>query len=116
MIKLFGQKISGDATDDEQLNDIIPTKANDEPEPEPEIKIPKNAINIDITNTITLYDFTIKNILIVPSTSATVLISIRTSSTEQERTIFLVGKAYTDWSTCDDYLYDYIRANIKSIY
>lgn len=76
----------------------------------------KNNINIDITTTITLYNFEIKHILIIPSTSATITITIHTSHLPVDRIVFLQGESYFAWSTCDDYLYDYIRENIKSIY
>ena len=105
-------------------NEPLPPKNNDE-EISTEIYTPLieevneskiNDINIDITTTITLYDFEIKSILIVPSTSATITITIRTSHLPQDRTIFLQGQSYFDWSSCDSYIYDYIRENIKSIY
>ena len=105
-------------------NEPLPPKIYDE-EISPEIYTPPveevneskiNDINIDITTTITLYDFEIRNILIIPSTSATISITIRTSHLPADRVVFLQGQAYLNWSTDDHYLYDYIRENIKSIY
>ena len=76
----------------------------------------KNSINIIITKKITLIDFVIKEIRIVPSRSATVTIIIHTSYEPCERIVFLEGTDYTNWSSDDDYLYNFIQQNIKTIY
>lgn len=101
------------------MTDTTPTttpETTTSPETTTTPEIAKNSINIDITNSVTLYDFTIKNVLVIPSTSATINIVIRTSHTEQERIVYLVGTAYLSWSADDNYLYDYIRENIQYIY
>ena len=104
-------------TDDEPLlpvREIEKTIYDDLPEPVA-VKT-KSSINVTIESSITLYDFEIKQIMIVPSTSATLTITIRTSPLPVEKTIYLIGDAYLAWSSCDDYLYDYIRENIHTIY
>lgn len=97
---------------------LIPFIETDEPilHIEPTKGHTKSSIDVTIESSITLYDFEIKQILIVPSTSATLTITIRTSNLPVDRVVYLIGDSYFAWSSDDNYLYDYIRKNIHTIY
>lgn len=96
--------------------DLIPFQETDEPILYTEPVDTKSSINVDITTTTTLFDFVIDNILIIPSQSATINITIRTSHLPLKRVVILEREAYFAWSSDDNYIYDYIRENIHTIY
>lgn len=75
-----------------------------------------NCINKTIESSITLISFVIDQILIIPSTSATLTLTITTSNMPIVRFVHLQGVDYTSWGEDDSYLYNYIIANIDTIY
>lgn len=107
--------LSADPTDEP-----LPVKVYDAPlihtETPPEPAKINNSIDFTIESSITLLSFVIDQILIIPSTSASLTITITTTKSPIVRTVHLQGTAYTSWGEDDSYLYDYIRENIKSIY
>ena len=71
----------------ENTDNIINFVCEDEPLPEKTVVVSEfveekttidNSINLVITTSVTLYDFTINSIMIIPSTSATIYITIHT--------------------------------------
>jgi hypothetical protein len=72
----------------------------------------KNDLNIEITSTTKLYDFSIKSLKITPNVSACVEIIISTDKVPIERTVNIDGEDYLNWSTDDDYIYYFVRDNI----
>ena len=89
-----------------------------EPTPEPvvEIKRNKNELGVNKTTITHLSKFDIRRARVYPHKSATIDIVIYTNDKEVERTVSLAGEDYLKWSSDDDYLYDYVRANIDKIY
>ena len=95
-----------------------PEPVKEEPTPEPvvEIKRNKNELGVNKTTITHLSKFDIRRARVYPHKSATIDIVIYTNDKEVERTVSLAGEDYLKWSSDDDYLYDYVRANIDKIY
>lgn len=72
-------------------------------------------IGITIIHEIILIDFSIKQIMILPSTSASITVYINTNRGQEERTLYMGTAEYLEW-TDDAYLYGWIRKNIEKSY
>jgi hypothetical protein len=79
--------------------------------------IDKGLLDVTKTESLRLTTFFIKTVTVSPHNQATIEIGIVTDS---GRTIYrgvtLVGEAYKLWGDNDDFLYEYVRANIDEIY
>ena len=75
-----------------------------------------NELGIDKTTKIHLSTFEILRIRVLPHKSATIDIVIKADKHDIERTVLLSGSAYTNWSSDDNYVYDYVHENIDKIY
>lgn len=72
-------------------------------------------IGITIVTETLLIDFTVKQIMILPSTSATITIYINTDKGQIERVMFMGSIDYLQWVD-DSFLYGWILKNIKNVY
>jgi hypothetical protein len=76
----------------------------------------KNTLSLALTESFTLESFEIVSIVVKPSTSASINITISGSNGKlYDRVAFLEGDEYLAWET-DDYIYTYIQANITTIF
>lgn len=74
------------------------------------------SLSLAITETFTLDSFEITSVLVKPRQSASVNISIKGSNGKNyERIAYFEGDVYDGWKS-DDYLYNYIQQNIKTIF
>lgn len=75
-----------------------------------------STLSLALTESFTLESFDIVSILVKPTKSATINITIHASNGKlYDRVVYIDGDEYLKWET-DDYLYTYIQANISTIF
>lgn len=77
----------------------------------------KNTLNVYKTQVTHLVSFDIIIIRVVPHVKAMIDIQILTDSGHHIfRTVNVVGDDYLKWTNDDEYLYDFVKENIDSIF
>lgn len=100
-------------TDDEPL--IYEKKTDDGPPPLDVPVVHDTKIGITITQETHLIDYTIKQIMILPQTSATVTVYINTDKGQLEKVLYMGTVDYLQWAD-DVFLYGWILKNIKNAF
>jgi hypothetical protein len=72
-------------------------------------------IGITLTHETHLIDFEIKQIMILPSTSANITVYINTDRGQKERTLYMGTVEYLQWAD-DAFLYSWIKKHIVNSY
>lgn len=98
-------------TTDEPL--IFEKKTNDEPPPLDAPFVHDTKIDITITQKTHLIDYAIKQIMILPSTSANITVYINTDKGQLEKVFYMGTIEYLQW-TDDTFLYGWILKSIKN--
>jgi hypothetical protein len=95
-------------TEDIIVDDIVETVVETNKNP--------TLLDLEITESFRLERFEITAIRLIPHVSANIDITIFADNRKQyDRTFSLTGQDYLDYQT-DDYLYDWVRKNIETIF
>jgi hypothetical protein len=81
------------------------------------VVVDKRALNITVSESFNLVSFNVKSITVSPYNAATVDLEIYADNGRIiSRSTTLSGTAYDEWGIDDDYIYQYVKDNINTIY